>query len=148
LGLFLRSLFGGSLFLNTSAGVLLVTLWSLWGGFRAVVYSDIVQFFFMMIAVILVVFFAWASLGSPIDLMVKLPPGHLDWTGGEHMSNLLVWGFIALSTLIDPNFYQRVLAADSEKTAKMGIIISTVVWFIFDCFDYLIFVSLNLLVLL
>jgi SSS family solute:Na+ symporter len=137
LGIFLKSLFGGSLFINTSAGVLIVTLWSLWGGFRAVVYSDIVQFFFMMIAVILVVLFAWASLGSPIDLLVQLPPTHLDWTGGEHMSTLLVWGFIALSTLIDPNFYQRVLAADSEKTAKIGIVLSTVVWFIFDCFTTL-----------
>jgi SSS family solute:Na+ symporter len=116
---------------------MLVTLWSLWGGFRAVVFSDVVQFFFMMIAVVLVVVFAWISRGSPLDLLSKLPSSHLDWTGGEHFSTLLVWGFIALSTLIDPNFYQRVLAANSEKTAKHGIIISTVFWFIFDCFTTL-----------
>jgi len=137
LGLFLRSLFGGTLFINTAVGVLIVTIWSLWGGFRAVVFSDIVQFFFMMIAVILVVVFAWASFGSPLKLLASLPPTHLDWTGGEHFSTLFVWGFIALSTLVDPNFYQRVLAADTEKTAKNGIIISTVIWFIFDCFTTL-----------
>jgi solute:Na+ symporter, SSS family len=133
LGLFLKSMFGGSLFLNTTFGVALVTLWSMWGGFRAVVFSDIVQFFFMILSVILVVFFAWARMGSPLELMDKLPSTHLDWSGGESFSTILVWGFIALSTLVDPNFYQRVLAADSEKTAKRGIIISTIIWFIFDC---------------
>lgn len=137
LGLFLQSLFGGSLFLNTAFGVLLVTLWSLWGGFRAVVFSDIVQFFFMIIAVMLVVVFAWDQFGSPLELKDKLPLTHLDWTGGESISTVMVWGFIALSTLVDPNFYQRVLAAESEKTAKKGILISTVVWFIFDCFTTL-----------
>lgn len=133
LGLFLQAVFGGSLFINTFLGVLLVTLWSLWGGFRAVVYSDLVQFFVMILAVFLVVVFAWAQMGSPITLMNQLPPTHLDWSGGESFSNILVWGFIALSTLVDPNFYQRVLAADSEKTARRGIIISTIIWFFFDC---------------
>lgn len=133
LGIFLRSMFGGSLFINTAAGVFLVTLWSLWGGFRAVVFSDIVQFVFMIVAVFLVVVFAWGAMGSPIELMTKLPATHLDWTGGESLSSLFVWGFIALSTLVDPNFYQRVLAADSEKTAKRGIYISTIIWFLFDC---------------
>lgn len=133
IGLFLKSMFGGSLFLNTAAGVALVTLWSLWGGFRAVVFSDIVQFFFMLLSVFLVVLFAWERFGSPVHLMTVLPESHLDWTGGEKITSLLVWGFIALSTLVDPNFYQRVLAANSEQTAKRGIIISTVVWFFFDC---------------
>lgn len=133
LGLFLQAVFGGSLFINTFLGVLLVTLWSLWGGFRAVVYSDIVQFVVMILAVFLVVVFAWAQMGSPITLMNQLPATHLDWSGGEKTSTILVWGFIALSTLVDPNFYQRVLAADSEKTAKRGIIISTFIWFFFDC---------------
>lgn len=133
LGIFLRSLFGGSLFFNTAVGVALVTLWSLWGGFRAVVFSDIVQFFFMLLSVILVVVFAWSELCSPIELFAKLPATHLDWTGGESTMTLMVWGFIALSTLVDPNFYQRVLAADSERTAKRGILLSTLIWFIFDC---------------
>lgn len=133
LGIFLQSLFGGSLFLNSVAGVALVTVWSIWGGFRAVVFSDVVQFFFMILSVFLVVVFAWAEFGSPAILVEKLPATHFDWTGGESISTLLVWGFIALSTLVDPNFYQRCLAADSTKTAKRGILISTVIWFLFDC---------------
>jgi solute:Na+ symporter, SSS family len=133
LGLFLQALFGGSLFLNTAVGVTLVTIWSLWGGFRAVVFSDLVQFVFMILGVVLVVVFAWAKMGSPLTLVDQLPASHFDWTGGETIAATLVWGFIALSTLVDPNFYQRCLAAESEKVAKRGIIISTVIWFLFDC---------------
>ncbi len=133
LGLFSQALFGGSLFLNTAIGVALVTVWSLWGGFRAVVFSDLVQFVFMILGVVLVVIFAWAKMGNPTILLDKLPASHFDWSGGESLSAILVWGFIALSTLVDPNFYQRCLAAESEKVAKRGIIISTVIWFLFDC---------------
>ena len=132
LGLFLRALFGGSLFANTAMGLALVTLWSLWGGFRAVVFSDIVQFFFMILAVFLVVVFSWMTYGSPLVLLENLPATHFDWSGGESTTGILIWGFIALSTLVDPNFYQRCLAADSDKTARRGILISTGVWIFFD----------------
>lgn len=133
LGLFLQAIFGGSLLLNTTLGVAFVTVWSLWGGFRAVVFSDLVQFVFMILGVILVVVFAWAQMGNPMTLVDKLPATHFDWTGGESIGTTMVWGFIALSTLVDPNFYQRCLAADTEKVAKNGILISTVIWFLFDC---------------
>jgi SSS family solute:Na+ symporter len=66
-------------------------------------------------------------------LVEKLPPTHFQWTGGESIATLFIWGFIALSTLVDPNFYQRCLAAESGRVAKKGIIISTVIWFFFDC---------------
>lgn len=133
LGLFMQALFGGTLFMNTAIGVAVVTIWSLWGGFRAVVFSDLVQFVFMILGVFLIVVFAWAQMGSPLTLIDKLPATHFDWSGGETLASTLVWGFIALSTLVDPNFYQRCLAADSTKTARRGILISTVIWFFFDC---------------
>jgi solute:Na+ symporter, SSS family len=132
LGLFLQAVFGGTLLLNTVIGVTLVTLWSLWGGFRAVVFSDVVQFFFMILGVVLVVAFAWMKMGDPTILIEKLPTTHFDWSGGEPLWSTLVWGFIALSTLVDPNFYQRCLAASSEKVARRGILISTIIWILFD----------------
>lgn len=132
LGLFLQALFGGSLLLNTSIGMLVVTIWSLWGGFRAVVFSDLVQFFCMIFAVFLVVVFSWSNVASPLTLLETLPASHLDWTGGESLATLLVWGFIALSTLVDPNFYQRCLAAKSTRTARKGILVSTMIWVFFD----------------
>lgn len=133
LGLFLKSLFGGTLLVNTAIGVALVTAWSLWGGFRAVVFSDVVQFFFMILSVFMVVVFAWGKLGSPEILFDRLPATHFDWSGGEPLSLTLIWGFIALSTLVDPNFYQRCLAAKDERVARRGILISIGVWVFFDC---------------
>lgn len=133
LGIFLQALFGGSLFFNTFIGLALVTAWSIWGGFRAVVFSDVIQFFFMIIAVFLVVVFSWIELGPPTILPDLLPPTHFDWTGGESLATICVWGFIALSTLVDPNFYQRCLAAKNEAVAKKGILISTGIWIVFDC---------------
>lgn len=133
LGLFLQALFGGDLFTNTAIGVGVVTFYSLWGGFRAVVFSDVVQFFFMILSVLLIVIFSWHQFGSPMWLMEQLPATHLDWTGGESVSVLFIWGFIALSTLVDPNFYQRCLAAKNEAVARKGILISIGIWVAFDC---------------
>ena len=48
------------------------------------------------------------------------------------MATTLVWGFIAMSTLVDPNFYQRCFAAESPKVAKKGILVSTIIWILFD----------------
>lgn len=131
-GIFLKVLFGGDLFINTTIGVALVMAYSTYGGFRAVVYSDLIQFFVMVSAVILIAVFSFAKFGGLSYLTTNLPASHFSITGGQKASSLIVWGIIALSTLVDPNFYQRVLAAKDVKTARNGILVSTVVWVIFD----------------
>ena len=70
--------------------------------------------------------------GGPEFLSSNLPESHFSLTGGESLSTTFVWGFIALSTLVDPNFYQRCFAASSSKVAKKGILISTCIWVVFD----------------
>ncbi|MCR9205894.1 MAG: sodium:solute symporter family protein, partial [Halobacteriovoraceae bacterium] len=65
-------------------------------------------------------------------LQLKLEPKYFSPTSDEGYLQLFVWGFIALSTLVDPNFYQRCFAAESPKVAKKGILISTVIWVCFD----------------
>jgi solute:Na+ symporter, SSS family len=37
-----------------------------------------------------------------------------------------------MSTLVDPLFYQRALAARDERQARMGVLGATLVWFVFD----------------
>jgi SSS family solute:Na+ symporter len=132
LGLFIKALFGGNLAVCMSIGVVVVILYSMWGGFRAVVFSDLVQFFVMCAGVFLILLLSVTSFGGLGFLKANLPETHFSLTGGEGIATTLVWGFIALSTLVDPNFYQRVFAAESAKTAKKGILISTMVWFCFD----------------
>ena len=132
LGLFIQTFFGGSQLLCMLLGVAVVITYTLYGGFRAVVFSDLIQFFVMCSGVALVLFFSVSTFGGPEFLRLNLPEQHFSLTGGESIATTLVWGFIALSTLIDPNFYQRVFAAKSTKVAKRGIYISTGIWIIFD----------------
>ena len=131
-GLLLQILFGGPLWLTMSIGVVFVLMYAMWGGLRAVVFSDIVQFFVMCFAVLLVVILSVTQFGGLSFLREQLPETHFSITGGQSWGTLVVWGIVALSTLVDPNFYQRCFAADSTRTAKAGILLSTVVWFFVD----------------
>ncbi len=132
LGLFLHMVFGMSVLSGMVWGTLFVCLYSAWGGLRSVVFSDIVQFFVMCSAVAIVVVFSVHSFGGLSFLKANLPASHFTLTGGNSWLATLIWGFIALSTLIDPSFYQRCFAAKSPRVVKQGILISTLIWFLFD----------------
>jgi SSS family solute:Na+ symporter len=132
LGILIQALFGISFLQSMIIGVTVVVLYTLYGGFRAIVFSDIVQFFVMCLGVFLVLAFSVKIFGGIGFLKANLPDTHFSLTGGVGIATTLVWGFIALSTLVDPNFYQRVFAAKSMKVAKRGILISTIIWVLFD----------------
>lgn len=132
LGMFLHMMFGISVLSGMVWGTLFVGVYSAWGGLRSIVFSDLVQFFVMCSAVALVVIFSVGHFGGISFLKAHLPASHFTLTGGEGWLNTLVWGFIAFSTLIDPSFYQRCFAARSPSVVKKGILISTLIWFLFD----------------
>lgn len=132
LGLFIQVLTGFDLLYATILGTGFVCLYSIFGGFRAVVFSDLVQFVVMCLAVFLVLIFSIFKFGGWGFLKSHLPETHFSLTGGHSLSTTFVWGFIALSTLVDPNFYQRCFAAKSDQVAKKGILISTIIWLVFD----------------
>lgn len=132
LGIFLQLLFGGELYINIIFGTAFVVLYSMGGGFRAVVFSDLIQFGVMCLAVALVLIISISTFGGISFLQDNLPATHFNVTGTVGWATTLVWGFIALSTLVDPNFYQRCFAAVNEKAARNGILISTLIWFLFD----------------
>ena len=132
LGMFLHMVFGISVLCGMIWGTLFVCLYSAWGGLRSVVFSDLVQFFVMCSAVAMVVLFSVHNFGGLTFLKANLPASHFTLTGGNSLLATLIWGFIALSTLIDPSFYQRCFAAKSPTIVKKGILISTVIWFLFD----------------
>lgn len=120
--------FGWALIFAT--GVSLIYIW--YGGFGAVVRTDILQFILMFTGFILLIGFAWTKTGSPFSLLSQLPESHLNPTGGHSIQYIMVWFFIALWTFVDPGFYQRCAAAKTPLTAKKGIIISIGFWFFFD----------------
>ncbi len=111
-------------------GTSMVYIWT--GGFGAVIRTDIFQFILMYGGFIILLGFAWGEFGSPISIISQLPETHIDPFGGMSVQYILVWFFIAMWTFVDPGFYQRCAAANSPVTAKKGILISLVFWFIFD----------------
>ena len=130
LGLFIDTFFQIG-FLNSSIlGLLIVLSYSSWGGFRSVVYSDLIQFFVMVSSVIFILIFCIYKFGlSPLN---HLPSSYFNPLENNSWGEIFMWGLIAFGTLIDPNFYQRCYAANNPKTAKKGIVIATLIWMVFD----------------
>lgn len=132
LGMFLHMIFGISVTAGMIWGMLSVGVFSAWGGLRSIVFSDVIQFTVMCLSVLLVVVFSFYAFGGLGFLKANLPASHFSVTGGNSWANTLVWGFVALSALIDPSFYQRCFAAKNLETVKKGVLISTGIWFLFD----------------
>ncbi len=132
IGVLLQFLFGISYGWALLAATVLSLVYIWFGGFGAVIRTDILQFILMFSGFILLVIFALIKIGTPIQLINNLPDSHLDFTGGQSLQFILVWFFIALWTFIDPGFYQRCAAAKSPSVARRGILWSILFWFVFD----------------
>lgn len=132
LGVLCRLLFGWPLWLGTSLGALLSMLYAFRGGLAAIVRTEILQFLLMYAGFAVILIFALHQFGGWDFLKTNLPPLHLTWHGENSPQYILVWYFIAMSTLVDPTFYQRCYASKSEKVARNGILLSVVCWMLFD----------------
>ncbi|MBT6842339.1 MAG: sodium:solute symporter family protein [Candidatus Melainabacteria bacterium] len=113
-------------------GTLIPLLYMLKGGFKAVVYTDFIQFIFMFAGIALVIPFAYFKYGGWDFLVTNLPSSHLTFTGDWSWQLILAWFLIAMWSIVHPGFYQRIFASPDLKTAKQGILWSIGFWFIFD----------------
>ena len=135
MGFFIQYLFGFPLHWAIIGSALFCLLYLLKGGFSTVVITDAIQSVLMFLGFILLLASAWAHFGSPLETLQILrekSPSHLSPTGGNSLSYVFVWFFIASWTLIDPGFHQRIYAAKSAQSARNGILISIGFWIIFD----------------
>lgn len=103
-----------------------------YGGFRAVVRTDILQVVLMYSGFAILLAYVWAEWGTPANMWINLPEAHREPDGGQPFTWLIVWFFIALWTFVDPSFHQRAAAAKDGKTARNGIFVSVLLWFVFD----------------
>ena len=65
-------------------------------------------------------------------MWAALPATHRSWDGGLGWQTVVVWYLIAMQTVVEPGFYQRVFAARSPQTARRGVLISVGLWIVFD----------------
>lgn len=132
LGVLVRFATGWPLWVGVALGTALSVGYVFRGGLRAVVATDVVQFFLMFLGFLILVPVCVTRFGGFEFLRTELPRAHLAWDGGLGWQAIAVWYFIALSTLVEPAFYQRCYAARSEKTARRGIAAAIVLWIGFD----------------
>ncbi|KUK13226.1 MAG: Na+/solute symporter, partial [bacterium 42_11] len=93
-------------------------LYTILGGFRKVVETDILQFFLVIIGVFIVFFFSIKAVGgwSKIqEIASSYPSSFSRW---EIVSFFIVFSFPLWA---DPSFYQRCSAAKDPRTASLGI---------------------------
>ena len=102
------------------------------GGLLADVRVNILEFVLMFVGFGLILPFCFSELGGFDYLAANLPSEQLSLTGGNSLQYILVWFFIGAWALVDPSFHQRCYAAKSESTARNGVLISLIFWFIFD----------------
>ncbi|MEZ4703879.1 MAG: sodium:solute symporter family protein [Bdellovibrionota bacterium] len=128
----IQYVFGWTFWMSMAVGALISTLYLFWKGFAADVLTDVVLGIFMLAAFLALALYL-IFFQTPLQTVVHdLPPLHLEWDGGQSMQFVAVWFFIALWTLVDPSFYHRCLAAKDDRTARKGIFVSILLWFVFD----------------
>ncbi len=113
-------------------GALFSIVYAIGGGFSSVVRTDKLQFVLMFSGFAFILIMAVNQYGGVQFLETHAPdyafsvPGKLSW------SFILIWGFIAMITFIDPGFYQRCYAGNNVMDVQKGLKISIMFWLLFD----------------
>jgi len=103
-----------------------------YGGMRGIVAADALYIGLMYGGFALLVGFLVARFGGLDFLHSQLDPALFTWSGGQPAQAILVWYVIALSTLVEPAFYEAVFAARDPQTARRGLFIAIALWAVFD----------------
>lgn len=132
LGIITSMIFGFPLWISMSATLIFSIVFLFRGGLNADVRVNAFEFILMFVGFGIIIPFCFTQLGNFEYLTSNLPSNHLNFTGGNSVSYILVWFFIGAWAVVDPAFHQRCYSAKSEKTAVKGVFISLFFWFVFD----------------
>lgn len=132
LGVLCEYLLGWPYWVGVIVGTFSSVIYVFTGGFRAVVFTDILQFILMFLGFIVMLVYLVVQYGGIGFLIDHVPATHFTWHGGNAPLYIAIWYVIALATLIEPAFYQRVYAAKSVSVARKGIYWSIGFWCFFD----------------
>ncbi|MFI3259973.1 MAG: sodium:solute symporter family protein [Rikenellaceae bacterium] len=125
-GQFFQSFFGVSYEVGAIVGTLLVLFYSLFGGFRGVVLTDLLQFVFFLFAAIFLFVMAYQSSGGFGEMALRGEAlGREGFTSlwhniGDNVAYILTFG---TSWMVQANVWQRISAAKEPRSAKrmMGL---------------------------
>jgi SSS family solute:Na+ symporter len=132
IGVLFNQFFGFPVWAGIIFGTFFSVFYVMTGGFRAVLWTDIFQFILMFVGFMILLIFAFNTLGGWDYLKAGLPDQHFSTTGGNAPGYIAFWYIVALATLVEPAFYQRCFAARSASVARRGIFVSILFWIFFD----------------
>ncbi len=132
LGTLLSLAFGWPLWLGAVLGTALSIMYLFRGGLRSIVITERIQFVLMFGGFAVILPYLVARYGGLSYLRANLPATHWTWDGGAGPQAVFVWYVLAMTTLVEPAFYQRCYAAKSPAVARNGILVSIVFWMLFD----------------
>ena len=124
-----------NVYISLSLATLVSTIYIFKGGFKAIVRTDKIQFFFMFtgFAILTIKLFTAKEYGLSMlnDLWIEKPslfsiPGNKSW------GFIGMFGVLSFATFLDPSFYQRTFSGKNLKTVQKSILWSIFFWFIFD----------------
>ncbi len=107
-------------------------LYTLTGGFRAVVITDSVQFLLMCVILALSIPYALSLIGGFDAMYETLEPAYFDELGDLSFSLILVYASTNLVVLIEPAFYQRIFAARSYTAVRNALLLGILLWGAYD----------------
>lgn len=132
IGVLVSQFFAVPIWVGIVAGTFFSVFYVMTGGFRAVLWTDTLQFMLMFAGFIILFIFAATTFGGLDYLQANLPTAHFSATGGNSVGYIALWYIIALATLVEPAFYQRCFAARTEAVARRGIFVSIGFWIFLD----------------
>ncbi len=131
LGVLAKLSFGWSLPVSVCGAAVFSVVYLWRGGFAAVVRTDKLQIALMYGGFALLLAVLVGGHGVRL-LWEEVPASHWTWSGGRPLQAVVVWYFIALSSLVEPAFFQRAYAAATPKVAQRGLLLSILCWMVFD----------------
>jgi len=111
-------------------GIALV--YTITGGFWAVVLTDSIQFVMMCVVLALAFPFAMNLIGGFDSMIDTLEPSYFDTMGDLNIWLIVIYASTGLSILVEPTFYQRIFAAKSYKNVRNALIIGIFIWGSYD----------------
>jgi sodium/proline symporter len=122
------AVFGIPHLVSIPIGGAIIILYTMMGGFRAVVWTDFIQGLIMVVSLIVLALVAFAELGGTSGMMEKVnaaAPEALSWMGGKTVSAFFgsVVGLlgIGLGYPGQPHVITRYMAAKDTQTIKRGV---------------------------
>jgi SSS family solute:Na+ symporter len=132
LGVLIQLFTGWSIEISCIAGALLSLIYLFTGGFKADVLTNSMQFVLMYLGFGVMMYFLLTALGSPSEMLARLPESHKTLMGNYSWQYILAWFVISMQTFVDPSFHQRCAAVRTPEIARRGVLISILCWVVFD----------------